>query len=134
MDFMDRTDWTPEEALRFYAEQKNFDIVDGHARILDNGAIASNALKHASLSYLAMKGDVALHELEAENARLKEQLAAAQLDAARLDFLDGNTRFKMGWRVGVAPVGNLNVSSVIQLSGEPTSIREAIDAAIGEKK
>lgn len=55
-------------------------------------------------------------------------------DKARLDFLDGNMRFKMGWRVGAAPVGNLLVSSVIQPSGKTTSIREAIDAAIANVK
>lgn len=49
------------------------------------------------------------------------------LDTRRLDFLDGNSRFRMGWQVGVAPVGNVSVTSVV-MGGKP--IREAIDAAI----
>ncbi|NIE67436.1 hypothetical protein [Burkholderia sp. Ax-1719] len=51
-------------------------------------------------------------------------------DAARLDWLDAtNARFKMGWRVGRAPAGNVSVSTVIQLDGDPTPIRAAIDEA-----
>ena len=48
-------------------------------------------------------------------------------DAARLDFLDQNLRFKMGWSVDAAPAGNLFVRTIIL--GNKT-IREAIDAAI----
>ena len=70
---IERTDWTPAEALQFYADQRNFDIVGGHARIIDNGAIASNALKHLSIDRLELKGD-------AELAELLEQLAAEQLN------------------------------------------------------
>lgn len=61
----DKFDWTPEEALRFYAEGKHFDTDRGRTRILDTGGIASNALKHASLAYLEMKGDAELSELRA---------------------------------------------------------------------
>ncbi|SCW91981.1 hypothetical protein [Pseudomonas sp. NFACC05-1] len=52
----DKFDWTPEEALRFYAEGKHFDIVDGRTRILCTGAIASHALKGLSADYADMKG------------------------------------------------------------------------------
>lgn len=55
------------------------------------------------------------------------QEAANAKDAARLNFLDTNARFKMGWKVGMAPVGNLSVQSIIT-GGLP--IREAIDAAM----
>jgi hypothetical protein len=49
-------------------------------------------------------------------------------DAARLDFLDTNAhKFRMGWKVGAAPVGNISVQSII-MGGKP--IREAIDAAM----
>lgn len=58
-----RSDWTPEEALRWYAEGKHFDTVDGRTRIVDTGAVASNALKHLSSTYLEMKGDAELSEL-----------------------------------------------------------------------
>lgn len=51
-------------------------------------------------------------------------------DAARLDFLDGNLRMSMGWRIGKAPAGNLSVSSVIFPLGGATSIRDAIDQAM----
>jgi hypothetical protein len=64
-DDLERSDWTPEEALRFYAAGRHYDTVpsrDGtsNARILDNGAIASNALKSMSHEYAKSKGDVAL--------------------------------------------------------------------------
>lgn len=48
-------------------------------------------------------------------------------DADRLDFLDRNKKFNMGWSVASAPRGNLSVQSII-MGG--SSIREAIDAAI----
>ena len=47
-------------------------------------------------------------------------------DTERLDFLDTNKRFRMGWNVGAAPAGNLSIQSIIT-GGKP--IREAIDAA-----
>jgi hypothetical protein len=68
----------------------------------------------------ADKLDRQVDDLKAEVARLKA-------DAERLDFLDSNKRFTMGWHVGVAPVGCISVRSIIH--GE-LSIREAIDAAM----
>lgn len=62
-ELLERNDWTPEDALRFYAEGKHFDTVNGRTRIIDTGAVASNALKHLSLPYLEMKGDAELAEL-----------------------------------------------------------------------
>lgn len=64
---LERSDWTPEEALRWYAAGRHYDTVpngDGtsSARILDNGAVASNALKAISRQYAELKGDVALLE------------------------------------------------------------------------
>lgn len=64
---LERSDWAPEEALRWYAAGKHYDTVpngDGtsSARILDNGAVASNALKSLSREYAEHKGDVALVE------------------------------------------------------------------------
>ncbi|MCZ9636832.1 hypothetical protein [Pseudomonas putida] len=52
----DKFDWTPEEALRFYAEGKHFDIDNGRTRILCTGAIASHALKGMGGEYADMKG------------------------------------------------------------------------------
>lgn len=63
-DDIERVDWTPKEALRFYADGKHFDVVDGATRIIDTGAIASNALKHADIDYATMKGDVALLDIQ----------------------------------------------------------------------
>jgi len=60
---LERSDWTPEEALRWYAAGRHFDVVGGRTRIIDTGAVASNALKHVSLPYLEMKGDAELSEL-----------------------------------------------------------------------
>lgn len=52
----DKFDWTPEEALRFYADGKHFDTDRGRTRILCTGAIASHALKSMGESYAEMKG------------------------------------------------------------------------------
>lgn len=52
----DKFDWTPEEALRFYADGKHFDTAHGRTRILCTGAIASHALKGMGESYAQMKG------------------------------------------------------------------------------
>lgn len=52
----DKFEWTAKEALRFYAEGKHFDVVDGHTRILCTGAIASHALKGIDGEYADMKG------------------------------------------------------------------------------
>lgn len=62
---LERSDWTPIEALQWYAAGKHFDTVGGRTRIIDTGAVASNALKHASLDYLELKGDAELSELRA---------------------------------------------------------------------
>lgn len=52
----DKFDWTPEEALRFYAEGKHFDTDNGRTRILCTGAIASHALKGMIKEYADLKG------------------------------------------------------------------------------
>lgn len=57
-------DWTPEEALRFYAEGKHFDTVGGRTRILCTGAIASHALKGLAGPYADMKGIEPAGEVE----------------------------------------------------------------------
>ena len=67
--------------------------------------------------------------LKAEQA--KDAAEDAPSDAELLDWLDTtNKRFKMGWKVGVAPAGNCSVQSVIFLgNSEPVTIRAAIRAA-----
>lgn len=62
---LERSEWTPLEALQWYAAGKHFDVVGSRTRIIDTGAVASNALKHASLEYLELKGDAELSELRA---------------------------------------------------------------------
>lgn len=52
----DKFDWTPEEALKFYAEGKHFDTENGRTRILCSGAIASYALKNLNGDYAKLKG------------------------------------------------------------------------------
>jgi FtsZ-binding cell division protein ZapB len=66
-----------------------------------------------------------------ENKALKAEVEKLRKDAERLDFLDSNKDFSMGWKVNVAPVGNLSVRGII-MGGLP--IREAIDAAMKETK
>lgn len=64
-------------------------------------------------------------------ALLLEAVESYKKDAERLDTLDGNAKFRLGWEVMRAPIGNLVVHSVAFLgSKKPTTIREAIDAAI----
>jgi hypothetical protein len=82
---LERTDWTPEEALRWYAEGKHFDTVNGRTRIIDSGAIASNALKHLSLPYLEMKGDAELSELRTQTAPQPEHSALVEALKAMLE-------------------------------------------------
>ena len=57
-------------------------------------------------------------------------------DSELLDWLDAtNKRFKMGWKVGVAPAGNCSVQSIICLgNSEPVNIRAAIRAAIAQER
>lgn len=68
--------------------------------------------------------------------RLQAELAAAKRDAERLDFLDRASHRCFGWRVLVAPAGNVSVQSVIFLGegNPPVSIRAAIDAAIAAQE
>jgi hypothetical protein len=59
---------------------------------------------------------------------------ADKRDAERLDWLDAtNKRFRMGWYCGIAPAGNVSLTTVI-MGGKP--IRQAIDSALSaaEKK
>jgi len=79
-DEIERSDWTPTEALRFYAEGKHFDVVDGATRIIDTGAIASNALKCADADYATMKGDVALLRQIADEANENVAALRGELD------------------------------------------------------
>jgi len=71
---LERTDWTPKQALKWYAEGKHFDVVAGRTRIIDTGHVASNALKHLSAEYLEHKGDAQLHELQQRLAEAKRLL------------------------------------------------------------
>ena len=60
-----------------------------------------------------------------------EQVQAWKKDAERLDWLDAtNAPFKMGWRFGIAPAGNVHPYTVAQLYGALTTVREGIDAAM----
>ncbi|PNE59848.1 hypothetical protein A8H39_01495 [Paraburkholderia fungorum] len=63
---LERSDWMSEEALRWYADGKHFDVVNGRTRILDTGAIASAALKRVNAGYHAMKGADASFQFPAQ--------------------------------------------------------------------
>jgi hypothetical protein len=77
------TPWTPKEALQFYSDGKHFDTVNGRTRILDAGAIASNALKRFGLDRMELKGDSELAALHARVAMLEE--ANGMLEDGKLD-------------------------------------------------
>lgn len=95
----DKLDWTPEEALRFYAEGKHFDTDRGRTRILDTGAIASNALKHASLAYLEMKGDAELSELRAALATQPAAGEPIQVEAVAVTRARKNGGLALEWLI-----------------------------------
>ena len=84
------------------------------------------------LNRLCEFNEKTMSTLQADNAQLQDEVAELVEDKGRLDFLDGNSKFKMGWSVGQSPVGNLSISAVIQLGKEPTTIREAIDTALAK--
>lgn len=70
------------------------------------------------------------HDMELLRAALAAPAqgdAKVLADAELLDWLDDtNKRFKMGWKVGLAPAGNVSITSIIQLGGELTPIRDAL--------
>ena len=80
-ELLERSDWTPAEALAFYAKGKHFTISNGRTAIIDTGAVASNALKHASIEYLEMKGDAALSEARSIIDRLEARITQLESEA-----------------------------------------------------
>lgn len=61
------------------------------------------------------------------NSKGAEEIEQLRKDAERLNWLDAtNRRFHMGWYAGIAPVGNVMISSVVMGT---TDIRSAIDSA-----
>ncbi len=100
----------------FYVPQDAADLLESLRWIASQPA--SGAIQRRALEAIA----------KAESA----PQTAGNADAARLNFLDKNSRFQMGWSVRIAPAGNVSVGSIIQLGGPPTTIREAIDAAIAK--
>lgn len=105
---LERTDWTPEQALQFYADQRNFDIVEGHARIIDNGAVASNALKHLSLGRLEMKGDAELTELRARIAELESEVS----EQCRLNGMGSEREYVLQGKVAELEAENARLEQV----------------------
>lgn len=103
---------------------------------------AAAAAEHVGRPVGAGDGDTYIPGSSADAAKairaLKSQTPARaqdREDTELLNFLDStNAQFKMGWRCGVALAGNVSLGSVIQLSGQPTSIRDAIRAGRAAKK
>lgn len=61
-----------------------------------------------------------------------EEIERLRKDAERLNWLDTtNKRFRMGWHAGIAPVGNVMISSVVMST---TDIRSAIDSAKADQE
>lgn len=102
---LERTDWTPKQALKWYAEGKHFDVVAGRTRIIDTGHVASNALKHLSAEYLEHKGDAQLHELQQRLAEA-ESKHREQLKAIKQSLVEANESGDIAdtlWLVGKCP-------------------------------
>jgi hypothetical protein len=93
---IERSDWTPEEALRWYAAGKHFDTVHGRTRIIDTGTVASNALKRTNADYHAMKGADASFPAPATAAHAGAMLTDEQARCIRLaatnSYLGDNER------------------------------------------
>lgn len=99
----------------------------------------AEACKEEIRALLARYGQPAAQAAEHAAQACNLQPVAAQdsgqdrEDAERLDWLDQtNSKFKMGWRVGIAPAGNVSIGSIIQ-PVRVVTIREAIDAAMEQK-
>lgn len=95
--------------------------------------IAPNGRMYQADSPLRCCGLEQRERVPADVAMARILRAASEPDDSELlDWLDAtNKRFKMGWKVGVAPAGNCSVQSIICLgNSEPATIREAVRAAI----
>lgn len=114
---------TTREQIIAAAKEAGFKIFGNKIIAAENGSSGLATTLCESLYAIAFAAGAASRD--AEIAELVE-------DKGRLDFLDGNSKFKMGWSVGQSPVGNLSISAVIQLGKEPTTIREAIDTALAK--
>jgi hypothetical protein len=71
--------YTPRQALEYYAAGKHFDVVNGLTRIIDTGAIASDALKQLAPDYAEMKGVEPPSQPAAERAPAAEQADVSKL-------------------------------------------------------
>lgn len=105
---------------------------DDAAPAMQDADIAAD-LRDGAVDLIAARAAVAaLIEREAALVAEVEELRA---DAERLGWLDAqNISKRMGWKVNVAPLGNVSVQSVIFLGSEPVKIRDAIDAARAEAR
>lgn len=105
---LERSDWTPLEALQWYAAGKHFDVADGRTRIIDTGAVASNALKHASLAYLELKGDAELSELRAALSAQKSAHVSVPKREALSNLARDGELIASGWNACLDEFHKLN--------------------------
>lgn len=119
---LERSDWTPIEALQWYAAGKHFDVVDGRTRIIDTGAVASNALKHASLDYLELKGDAELSELR---AALSAQQSAPERVSVPVELLRRAVGLHGGsYDIEDAMIAGSQLRTLLANHGRPTAANE----------
>ncbi|KPA96005.1 hypothetical protein [Pseudomonas asplenii] len=130
----DKFDWTPEEALRFYAEGKHFDTDRGRTRILCTGAIASHALKSLSKEYADLKGseqgepvDRDEHVAFSQACREAALAKGRELDPKALERRPGGTHVNelvecgwWGWQARAA------------LESKPSQIAHSLQLKIGQ--
>lgn len=81
---LEREEWTPQQALEFYAAGRHFDVVNGRTRIIDTGAIASDALKQLSAEYAQLKGLDQSPEVVPGTAAVLELSGAGQAHAEQM--------------------------------------------------
>ena len=94
----------------------------------------------SGLRYLSLIADadgsvIKYADHEAASAADKARILELEEDKRRLDAMDSiNAKLRLGWRAGLAPAGNISITSVVELGGNIRGIRQAIDAALAKQE
>jgi len=118
------------DALRERGDPLSLEVANALAYFIAQDGLLGRAEREAER--LAAELAETKRPLAEQMARLNARVIELNADAERLNWLDAtNKRFRMGWKVGIAPAGNCSMQAII-MGGHP--IRAAIDAAMGTGK